>query len=99
MAKAVYEPNLAATRRFMQSAQMMEVITRAALKAKAYAESISPVRTGAYRSSFQVSARVIGNRAMAVLENTAPYAVIVEVYNNGGERVLGRAVDHIEAGG
>lgn len=93
-----YKPNLSATRDAMTSAAMVELVIRAAMAGKTYAESISPVDTGRYRDSFQVSARIVKGRALAVLDNTTPYAVVVEVYNHGGERILGRTVDYIENG-
>lgn len=74
---------------------------------KAYAESISPRRTGHYAGSFEVRADTIefdgSPRAAATLINTADYAAAVEWgYQRrasdpspNAHRVLGRTLDHL----
>jgi hypothetical protein len=69
------------TRQFMQSAEMMEVIIRAAPVGRRTPNPSHPyarVPTSPASRSRRGSA---ATRAVAVLENTTPYAVIVEIHN------------------
>ncbi len=80
-----------------------------ALRGKAYAESISPARTGNYRRSFRVNLgrKLIHGmrRVVAILANTDPAAVAIEVgtairpMGQGGgtpaHRVLQRTLTHL----
>ncbi|WP_289008948.1 hypothetical protein [uncultured Thermomonospora sp.] len=98
-ARIRYEPNYRGVGRLMQSRQMAAMLARRAQAGKAWAESVAPVRTGEYRSSFGVSSTTRGtgrwsDRAAAYLYNTSDHATAVEWQND--ERVLGRAVDVIE---
>lgn len=81
----------------MQSPGMLRHLSTVAAKGKAHAESISPRDTGRYAESFEIDVRVIGDRLTAVITNTAPHAVLVELYNKGtGERIMARMVEHLK---
>lgn len=83
-----------------RSSAVGDQMVAAAEAAIPYAQSISPVETGEYRSSFvarPADVRVSGERrAGAVLENTSDHAVAVEFID--GKHVLARTVDVIERG-
>lgn len=78
---------------------MVAEMDRHAVKGFEFAESVAPVDTGAYKSSFFIRSGTNGgvhhDRAFAELDNTADDAVFVE-YGNGkqdGQHVMHRAMD------
>src|SRR5688500_16048447 len=93
-----YKPDRRGTGQLLRTAEMEQLVRSAAEKAKAYAEKIAPRDTGRYANSFEVESTRRGgphsDRAEARLVNTADYAWAVEFVN--GDRVLGKAADHIE---
>lgn len=93
-----YKPDRTGFRRFMTSSMLSALCVREALKGEAYAESIAPVETGHYKASFRVRAAMVDvggeQRAGAILENTADYAIFVEAHF----KVLQRSIDTIERG-
>lgn len=94
--KVIYVPDPKLAEEIMQSTQMLKHVSGLAKQGEDYAKSIAPEDTGEYKRSFKTTAGVIGDRVMALIVNTAPHAVIVEVYNNGtGDRVMSRAADHL----
>jgi hypothetical protein len=93
-----YRPNRPGTGQLLRTEEMEQLVARAANKAKAHAEKIAPRDTGRYAASFEVESTRRGgpnsDRAEAHLINTANHAWAVEFVN--GDRVLGKAADHIE---
>lgn len=87
-----FVPNRAFIPTFARSPEVRDELTRRAEAGERFAQSISPVRTGEYRSSFRIE--VVGGQVRLV--NTSDHAVYVETTN--GDRVLGRATDIIERG-
>lgn len=96
-----YKPDFAGTNGLMNSPEMQEAMRSAAEKGRAFAESVSPERTGEYRASFSVSARAHGgaheDRAEATLVNNSPHAARVEWQD--GYHVLARTADFISRTG
>lgn len=92
-----YRPDTRGTGTVLRTSEMVAVVTGAAEKAKAYAEKISPRRTGRYAAAFRIETTRRGgphrDRAEARLVNDTEYAWAVEFVN--GDRVLGRAADFI----
>jgi hypothetical protein len=80
--KSTFKPNYKGIGQLMNSPAMVELVRQRAEAAMAYAESISPERTGEYKASFEVTAGAHGgpknDRAEARLTNTSPHAVDVE---------------------
>lgn len=73
-------------------------------KGQAFAEGIAPVRTGEYKSSFQIDFDTRGTgrskRARGTLANTSDHAAAVE-FGPGtrkGQRVLGRTLAQLGRG-
>lgn len=102
-----YQPDERGTSELMNSPAMVALMLRAADAAKLFAQSVSPVDTGEYVSSFTTSAHPHGgpkgDRAEGILANTSDHAWEVEWRNHDaegaeGHHVLGRAVDFIEGG-
>ena len=83
-----------------RSSAVGDQMVAAAEAAIPYAQSISPVETGEYRSSFvalPATVKVSGQtRAGAILTNTSDHALAVEFID--GDHVLARTVDAIERG-
>lgn len=96
-----YKPDIAGTRKLMQSAGMEAMVKAAAQRGKTFAESISPEDTGEYRGAFRVTSTRSGgprhDRAAAYLINESPHAIYVEVKD--GYHVLARAADYIRERG
>lgn len=96
-----YKPNIGGVRRMLRSPEMQSMCVSAATKGKAYAEQISPDRTGDYRGKFRVVPLAVAglhsDRAGAKLVNYSAHAAAVEWRLK--LRVLGRTVDHIEKTG
>lgn len=82
----------------MRSPEMQSVMRQAAERAMEFAKTISPVRTGHYADSFEVTVVADGGprgeRAEARLTNTAAYAVNVEWQDN--RKVLTRTLGALE---
>lgn len=94
--KVKYVLNPKAAREIMQSTQMLQVVNELAVKGETYAKAIAPRDSGEYVNSFRTDARVIGDRVQALIINTAPHAVVVEVFNHGtGDRVMARTAEHL----
>lgn len=96
-----YKPDIGGVRRLLRSPEMQRMCVSAATKGMAYAESISPVRTGEYRRGFRVVPLAVAglhsDRTGAKLVNYASDAAAVEWRLKF--RVLGRTVDVIERTG
>jgi hypothetical protein len=92
--------SIAGTNELMNGAEMVAVLRAAAEDGALYAAGIAPRDTGEYAESFRVESSTKAgpkhDRAEARLVNDSDHARQVEFVNNGGERVLGRTVDHIE---
>ncbi|ABS03202.1 hypothetical protein [Kineococcus radiotolerans] len=78
-----YEPDEAAWDRIVVSQSVLDACMAEATRGMAYAESISPQRTGDYRSHFKVEASTVtlpayGVRAAAELSNDSDHAVPLE---------------------
>jgi hypothetical protein len=90
-----YRPDYAGTRKLMNSPEMVEVMRQVAGKGIAFAQSISPERTGEYKESFEVTSRAHGgvhaDRAEAQIVNTSAHAAHVEWQD--GYHVLGRTAE------
>lgn len=90
-----YSADYDGLRALMKGPEMQAVVREAAEKAMAYAVSISPEKTGEYKSSFEVTVTADGGvnppgaRAEAQLVNTSDHAVDVEWRD--GYHVLARA--------
>lgn len=107
MPRTTYKPNHKGVAGFLNSGQLYRALERIAQDGKRYAESISPVDTGEYASSWQVSRSEVEindrSRVAAKLENTAGYAAAVEwgyagrkgEPNRPAHRVLGRTLEHM----
>jgi hypothetical protein len=107
MASARVEFDNAGMSAVLVGPDIRESLATVAATGKAYAESISPRRSGHYAGSFEVRADTIefdgSPRAAATLINTAGYAAAVEWgYRRGAadpsptaHRVLGRTLDHL----
>jgi hypothetical protein len=95
-----YEMNIAGTNELMNGPEMVAVLRAAAEDGAVYAAGIAPRDTSEYAEAFRVeTATKAGpkhDRAEARLVNDSDHATMVEFVNHGGERVLGRTVDHIE---
>lgn len=99
-----YEPNHASVTELAIGPEIRAVLATVLGKGEVFAESISPVRTGAYRSSFQIDFDLRGNgtrkRARGTLANTSDHAAAVE-FGPGtqtGSHVLGRTLARLGAG-
>lgn len=83
------------------SGEMRAVLAAVAAKGQVFAESIAPVDTGEYRSSFEVATITRGEgskkRAVSQLVNTADHAAAVEWGNSNSpkRRILGQTLDHL----
>lgn len=90
-----YKADYQGTGKLMNGPEMQEMLRQVAEKGKAFAESIAPVDTGEYKSSFEVTSRshggVHGDRAEAQIVNTSPHAAHVEWQDN--YHVLARTAD------
>lgn len=90
-----YKPDYTGTGELMNSPEMVEVMRQVAEKGIPFAESISPERTGEYKSSFEVTSRshggVHGDRAEAQVVNTSEHAAHVEWQD--GYHVLARTAE------
>lgn len=97
-----YREDIAGTNKLMTSPEMVAFMAAVAEEGKAFAKSISPVDLAEYLNAFSVETTAHGgpkrNRAEARLVNDSDHAGAVEWVNHGGERVLGRTVDHLEQG-
>lgn len=98
MGKVSYRPDRKGVRNLMRSGEMQRMVEAAGEKGKAFVEASAPRDTGAYVRSLRVDVEVGKDRARALLVADVNHAVLVELVNNGGERLLGRAVDIIEKG-
>lgn len=84
------------------SAAMRAALNRVVSDGKGFAESIAPVDTGEYRSSFKTVGDTRGEgtrkRARAQLVNDSDHAAAVEFGNRRvpGQRVLGRTLDWLK---
>lgn len=95
--KARYEPNKSAASEIMSSPEALRIVSELAIQAEEFARSIAPVKSGEYKRSFKTTAAVIGDRAMALLINDSPHAVVVEVFNNGtGDRIMAKAAESVK---
>jgi ketosteroid isomerase-like protein len=96
MAFSHYEPNHADVAKLMRTSEMERVVATVADDALRFAESISPVVTGDYRSKFRVEAAtetISGDlRAVVRVVNDSDHALAVE----GTHSVLRRTADHVE---
>lgn len=105
-----YRPSVAGWKAIANGPEMVRLTRFAAVRAKAYAVSISPEsndgRGVPYKDSFVIESvtvkdfgRVGSTRAGARLTNTAQHAAAVEWGNRRtkgqGHRVLGRTLDHL----
>lgn len=109
MAARAFKANQAGVRRIATGPEIRRVVTEAAEKGKAYAESISPRDDDAgehYQDSFvidEITVLDVGRtgaiRAGAALRNTVGHAAAVEWGNDGNgnkaHRVLGRTLDYL----
>jgi hypothetical protein len=90
-----YKADYKGTGELMNGPEMQAVLRQIAEKGKAFAESISPERTGEYKASFEVTSRshggVHGDRAEAQIVNTSDHAARVEWQDN--YHVLARTAD------
>jgi hypothetical protein len=95
-----YKPDIADTGRLMKGPEMQALMREIAEEGKALAESIAPVETGEYKSSFRVEVTahgglgVGGDRAQANLINDSPHAAYVEWQDN--KHVLAKAADYMQ---
>lgn len=101
MARGVsYTPDRSGLKALGQSDGIGRTCLEAAERGKAEAERIAPRDTGEYAESFIARRETVlagwnnEPRAGAILENTAPHSVVVEVRDN----VLARVVDTVERG-
>lgn len=101
--KIDYQASYAGTGELMNSPEMLAMLKAAAEEGQKFAESISPRRTGQYAGAFRIEVEAKAgpkhDRGEARLINDSAHAADVEWRNHGGERVLGRTVDHIEEHG
>jgi hypothetical protein len=94
-----FVPSYSGMRQILQSEEMQGALREVAEKAMEFAISISPEKTGEYKSSFEVTVTAEGGdnppgaRAEAQLVNTSDHAVNVEWQDN--YHVLGRTLDHL----
>lgn len=98
MGKVRYRPDLKGTREVMRSPAMQRMVKAAAEKGKTFVEAIAPRDSGAYVRSLRVEVTVGKTRARAILVADVDHAIAVELFNHGGERPLGQAIDVIEKG-
>lgn len=100
MGESNYKPDHVGFQQMMMSPSVSAAMVEAAQRGEQYAQSISPVLTGDYRSSFHVRPATVGQgldqRAGAILENTSDHAFYVEYEDEF--RVLQRTIDEIERG-
>ncbi len=105
MAELRLSPNL--VRRLETSERVLARCEQIGAKGQAYAEAISPVRTGRYRASFRVVRTTRGGRTIVRLINTArdprsgypyPYALEYGTRYMKRQRILGRTAGHIRRG-
>lgn len=95
--------NYSGLRQIMKSEEMQAVLREVAETAQEFAESISPVKSGEYARSFEVTVTGEGGvlppgaRAEAQLINTSDHAVDVEWRD--GFHVLGKTLDYLESTG
>lgn len=96
---ARYTASYSGLRELMKGPEMQALVREVAEKGKAFAEGISPEKTGEYKSSFEVTVTSSGGvnppgaRAEAQLANTSDHAVNVEWQDNF--HVLGRTLDYL----
>jgi hypothetical protein len=90
-----YRANYQGTGELMNSPEMVAVMRQVAEKGVPFARSISPVDTGEYEASFEVTSQshggVHGDRAEAQIVNTSDHAARVEWQDN--YHVLARTAD------
>lgn len=80
----------------MNTPRMKAHLERLGAEGVAFAERIAPRDTGKYAESFDTDTRVVGDRLMTVITNSAPHAALVELHNNGtGDHVMSRTVDYL----
>lgn len=93
-----YVKNKKGIGQLMNAPEMVAVMRQVAESGIAYAESISPERTGEYKGSFEVTAHDHGglhsDRAEAQLINTSDHAVNVEWQDN--YHVLSRTAEQLK---
>lgn len=92
---ARFTENPAGIAAMLRSQDMQTAMRVKAERGQAYAESISPVRTGRYKAAFRVVVGVRLGVAWARLVNTTPYARFLEFGTKYMRRlrILGRAMD------
>lgn len=101
--KIRYEKNIAGVNEVMNAPEMVALLARVAEQGAQYASGISPRDKDEYASAFRVETATKSgprhDRAEARIVNDSDHAAAVEWINHGGERVLGRTVDYVEARG
>jgi len=94
-----YKPSYGGLGALMNGPEMQEMLRKVAEKGLAYAQSISPDRTGEYRASFGVEVRshggIHGDRAEAKIVNSSPHAARVEWEDN--YHVLNRTAEALRS--
>lgn len=90
-------PSQAEWRRTATGTEIRAALLAVGGKALAYADSISPRRTGEYASSFKLvtASTILANRWRAAvrLENTSGHALLVE--NRDGHHVFRRTLEYL----
>lgn len=105
MADAVYRPSKAGWDAIALSPQIQAACVAEAERGKPFAQSISPVRSGEYKSRFRVEPATVafrrGPRVAARLVNDAKHAAAVEFGNRRGgpARVLGKTAAFLGGSG
>lgn len=93
-----YSPDHKGTQRILNTPAMAKVAMKVAGSGMAYAQSISPRRTGAYARSFRVeptTVKIKGQpRPAARIVNTSGHAQAVE-WGEHGHKVLGRTLEEL----
>lgn len=96
-----YEGNYAGTGELMRSDEMLAVMADVGAKALAYAEEISPVRTGRYKAGWRMDASSAGgpsrDRAEAVVANDAVDEVLADVVD--GYEIPAKVLAYLEEQG
>lgn len=94
-----YNPDHRGMARLLMSRDMANPSEDAARRALQFAISISPEKTGHYKSSFQIEHQIEDGRQTIIISNTSDYASWVEWGGKGyeGMHVLARTADFIEA--
>ena len=88
MAQRYYEPNRRDMRKFLESPEMGRVVTQVAEKLKGRVVRNTPVESGELAGSWQVTARMYGDRQIALVYTDKKYAPVVEART----RFVGRAL-------